>query len=253
MFVLFMFFSAWPHLHADLHSRWFYMTAGVKICDHLRYKLTGSSHVFFSQENKSCTWSICAEVRAIFIPIFTTVHLKTKMLYTIHIHNTDTGKYKTHNTQADSVVSGTNTFINFWLWYMVTCGKRHNSYYADPPPPRTAHLVMFKISIHLHRSGPEKLNPRRNGRKLNSLPSWSNLNCLFFKNPQILRTISSGYEVIHIPAPFPVWGFIMSMVIVISFAHECKTASNDYAPELLTRIVQSPTKQNDKIWLTRND
>ena len=42
-------------------------------------------------------------------------------------------------------------------------------------------------------------------------------------------------------------GFIMTMVIDISFAHERKTVPNDYAPELLTRIVQSPTKLNDKM------
>ena len=125
-----------------------------------------------------------------------------------------------------------------------------------------AHLVMFKISIHLHRSGPEKLTRRCNGRKLNcmpqwqklnSLPPWSNLNWLFFQNPHILRTISSGDDVIHTPAPFPVWGFIMTIVIVIFFARERKTAPNDTALELLTRIVQSPTKLNDKIQLTKND
>ena len=38
----------------------------------------------------------------------------------------------------------------------------------------------------------------------------------------------------------------MTMVIVISFARVRKTAPNDYAPELLNRIVQSPTKLNDK-------
>ena len=35
------------------------------------------------------------------------------------------------------------------------------------------------------------------------------------------------------------------MVIVISFARERKTVPYDYAPELLTRIVQSPTELND--------
>ena len=53
-----------------------------------------------------------------------------------------------------------------------------------------------------------------------------------FQNPQILRTISSGHDVIETPAPFPVWGFIMTIVIVISFATEYKTASDDSAPEL---------------------
>ena len=94
-------------------------------------------------------------------------------------------------------------------------------------------------------------NSTCNGRKpnshLNGLTSTDS-----FQNPQILRTISSGHDIIHTPAPFPFWGFIITMVIVISFAYERKTAANNYAPELLTRIVQSPTKLNDKIQLTKN-
>ena len=39
----------------------------------------------------------------------------------------------------------------------------------------------------------------------------------------------------------------MTMVIGISFARERKTVPNDSAPELLTWIVQNPTKLNDKI------
>ena len=54
---------------------------------------------------------------------------------------------------------------------------------------------------------------------------------LVFQNPQILRTISSEHDVIHTPAPFPVWGFIMTIVIDISFARERKTALTDSAPE----------------------
>ena len=60
-----------------------------------------------------------------------------------------------------------------------------------------------------------------------STPNW-----LFCQNPQILRTISSGHDFIHTPASFPVWGFIMTMVIVISFAWDRKTAPNNYTPEL---------------------
>ena len=66
-----------------------------------------------------------------------------------------------------------------------------------------------------------------------------------FKNLQILRTIASGHDVIHTPASFFIWVF-MTIVIAISFAHERKLY-----PMLCTwtksRIVQSPTKVNDKI------
>ena len=48
-------------------------------------------------------------------------------------------------------------------------------------------------------------------------------------------------------SPISFLGFIITMVIVISFVPERKTVPNDYAPELLTRIVQSRTKENDKI------
>ena len=34
-----------------------------------------------------------------------------------------------------------------------------------------------------------------------------------FQNPQILRTNSSGHDIIHTPTPFPAWGFIMTRVI----------------------------------------
>ena len=45
-----------------LHFPWFYVTVGVKIRDHFQYKLAGGSHVFSSQENESCTWSISADI-----------------------------------------------------------------------------------------------------------------------------------------------------------------------------------------------
>ena len=47
-------------------------------------------------------------------------------------------------------------------------------------------------------------------------------------------------------SPISCQGFIMTMVIVIFFVDKHKTVPNDYVPELLTRIVQSPTKLNDK-------
>ena len=104
-----------------------------------------------------------------------------------------------------------------------TRGERHNSYNANHPQ-RVAYLVTFKISIHLRRSGPEKLKRHRNGRKLNSLLQWQELSCLapwsnlnsqltIFQNPQILRTISFGHDVIHTSASFPVRKKITIVII----------------------------------------
>ena len=124
-------------------------------------------------------------------------------------------EYNTYaNTQANTnagglCCSGTNGLLISWLRPIATRGERHNSFYVNHYI-RAAHLVMFKISIHLHRSRPEKLNCHRNGRKLNSLPPWSNLNSqlTLFQNPQIFRTISSGHDIIHTPSPFSVRGLL---------------------------------------------
>ena len=59
--------------------------------------------------------------------------------------------------------------------------------------------------------------------------------------------VSISYNDNHYTTGTSCQGFIMTMVIVISFAHKHKTAPNDYAPEPLYWIVQSPTKLNDKI------
>ena len=48
--LFFMFFSVCPHLYVRLHSPWFYVTASMKISDHLQYELAQGSHVFSSQK-----------------------------------------------------------------------------------------------------------------------------------------------------------------------------------------------------------
>ena len=73
---------------------------------------------------------------------------------------------------------------------------------------RAVHIVMFKISVcrDLQHS-----TSNLNGRKPNSLFQWSdtqqhlstvNIQLTSFEHPRILRPISSGHDVIHIPAPF---------------------------------------------------
>ena len=69
------------------------------------------------------------------------------------------------------------------------------------PYPHTCCLAVFKISIHLHRLRSEKLNCYLQW-------STSTLFFFFFFKILILWTISSGYDVIHTSAPFPVWRFM---------------------------------------------
>ena len=71
-----MFFSACPHLHVVLHSPWFYVTAGVKMCDYLQYKLTQGCHFFFLVKETGLAHGAYELMFAqIFFPIFTTVSL----------------------------------------------------------------------------------------------------------------------------------------------------------------------------------
>ena len=64
---------------------------------------------------------------------------------------------------ADTFVSDTNRFINFWLRSVATRGetqflKVYVNHTMQTPQQREAHLVMFKIAIHLLRLRSKKLN-----------------------------------------------------------------------------------------------
>ena len=88
--------------------------------------------------------------------------------------------------------------------------------------------MVLKISV-----GRDPKNPTTSFNDQNSaLASIVQSQLMSFQNPQILKTILFGHDVIHTPAPFRVWGFIMTVVIVISFAHEHKTVLYDFAFEL---------------------
>ena len=139
-----------------------------------------------------------------------------------HLQMQNTGKYK---RQRDSVFSGTNGLLISRLRFFNT--RRETQFlkaYANHtiwPHPNAWRILwcLRSLSVEIRKT---KLPFKRS--KSNSLPQWQKLNsnwCLF-QNQQILRTISYGHDVIHTPDPFPVWGFIMTMVIVISFALERK-------------------------------
>ena len=147
--------------------------------------------------------------------------------------------------QADSFISDTNGFINFWLQSMVTRGERHNSYkpmltILSWPHPNARRILWCLRSQFISASrDPKNSTARLNGIKL-ICPSTVESQLLFFQNPQILRTISSGSDVFHTPAPFPVWGLLWQTMIVISFPCGRKTAPSDYAPGLRSKFKALP-------------
>ena len=117
-------------------------------------------------------------------------------------------KHRQIQMLVDFVVSRTNGFIyNFLLRFFDIRRKtqflkvlaNHTlltilSYY----PQRATYLVVFKISTYPRRSRHKKLNHRRNGRKVNSIPQrqelisllpWSNLN---FSTASFSKSSNSG-------------------------------------------------------------
>ena len=93
-------------------------------------------------------------------------------------------------TQFLKVYANHTNWPHFNAWHILWC-------------LRSLSVEIWKTQLHLQR-------PK------------SNSQLTLFQNPQILRTISSGHDIIHTPAPFSVWGVIMTMVIIISFARKRK-------------------------------
>ena len=136
---------------------------------------------------------------------------------------------------------------------------RHNYYYADHtiwPHKRAAHPVMFKFSVCRYPKNPTTSSVVKIELSTpNSMAGTQLSACMV----QIQSTTAVFFKILKFSAHlFWPWhyqhssliscqGFIMKMVIVLSFAQERKTVPNGYTPGLITRTVQSPFKLNDKI------
>ena len=96
------------------------------------------------------------------------------MLYTTRIYMQNTGKYNTGRLCS----SGMNTSCSFWLRFFdmrreTQFLKGFRNHTMLTPPHNARHISWcFRSQFHLRWSGPQKLNRRRNGRKLNTLPKW---------------------------------------------------------------------------------
>ena len=172
------------------------------------------------------------------------------------------------NTQATPLFRY-KPFINFWLWFFDT--RRETQFLKVPtacsdPNFSTSWSELNFSTVCINGRQPNCLSTwaNVNFQTLNSMaensvlyaimaetklsPTWPPVNSqlTLFQNLQILGTIASEHDVIHTPNHISYLGFIMTIVIVISFACKCK-------PYLIlctwtkSRIVQSPTKLNDNI------
>ena len=172
--------------------------------------------------------------------------------------------------------SGTNGFINFWFRFFDM--RRETQFlkvfrdHTMPPTPPTFGTSRGVLDLNSFSASKDPKNSTvcLIGRKLNSMAENSilcsngrnSIVCLHgpIKNPQLTwflkssnsEPISSEHDVIHTPAPFPVWDLLWQWWL----SYSLRTSVNCtqwYALELLTRIVQSPTKLNDEILLMKND
>ena len=126
-------------------------------------------------------------------------------------------------------------------------------YFADPTNAQRIPLCLRSLSVEIRKSKQHlstvktQISPQ--WQKVNFSTQWplpQSCNSLFFK---ILKFSGPSLRAWPYPhsSPISFLRFIMTMLIAKSFAPVRKTVLIDYAPELLTRFVQSPTKLNDKI------
>ena len=158
-------------------------------------------------------------------------------------------------------------FINFWLRFFDTRKEtilKSLSYHTTLTTPKcSAHLVVQSQFLNT-MVGPQLLNiivgpnfwPSWSNPNFNWLPQWqtsqlsayivqNQLPILFFKIFQFSGPSLPGMTSFTLQLIFYL-GFIRTIVIVISFAHECKLYLM-LCTWSKRRIDQSPTKLNNKI------
>ena len=139
-----------------------------------------------------------------------------------------------YNTRADSVVQ-VRTVLLTSDFGSSTQGERHSILTMLTPSQRTAHLVVFKISVG---RDPKNLTVAATVENSTLCPNGRN-SIVYLHGPMsTFKSLSKSPN--YQDHFFPAWhhphsrlisclGFIMTRVIVVSFAHERKTLPNDYA------------------------
>ena len=112
------------------------------------------------------------------------------------------------------------------------CSNGRNSTIVFHGPTSKSHLPGRTPTSHHHGRTPTSTVCHW-GRQLNCLPTSSKVNSqmTLFQNLQILRTIASGHDVIHIPARFRILVFLWQLWL----SYPLRSSVNYtqcYAPEL---------------------
>ena len=154
------------------------------------------------------------------------------------------------NTQykytGDSVIE-VRKFINFWTFFDT---RRKRQFL------KVFRIILYKQNSQLPGRTPTSQHHDRtptstvglNGRERNCLLQGPMLTfqLTLFQNLQILTTIASGQDVIHTPAPFPIGGLLWQLWLSYPLRASVN-CTQCLCAWTKSRIVQSPTKVNDKI------
>ena len=156
-------------------------------------------------------WKIKKRMRVVFMSNFTMY--KIDLLYS---HNDNTSRNRRMQIQVGSVVQVRTVykFLTSVLRHEERDKSLSQSYYANNTPnvqhiprsPRSQFIPAGRgiknSTVCLNGRNPNYTTP---WSELKFLTPWSELNWIFFKNPPNTQPISSGHDIIHTPAPFPVW------------------------------------------------
>ena len=127
---------------------------------------------------------------------------------------------QTHlQTQVDSVVSGTNGFINFLISFHGNT-RWETQFLLCWPHPYAQRILwcLRSLSVEIWKT----FNGQNPTHSLNGPISTDIFSKFSNSQDQLFRVWRHPHS-----SPISCLGFIWQMVIFISFAHECKTATND--------------------------
>ena len=136
--------------------------------------------------------------------------------------------------KADSIVSDTNGYINFWLRSFDTrreiqfLNGHANHTILAAPHARCISWCLKSLPVGIGKTQPHA--------------STVENSTISLQNPQILRTISSWHDLIHTPTHFLSGVLLLQILIVISFPCGRKTVPSDYAPRLRDPSSLKPYK-----------
>ena len=158
------------------------------------------------------------------------LHFWLHFYFIYHIHPCKIYRCREIRNTDDSPLFRYETFINF-LTLVFRYEEKHNFYYAD--------CTIWPNKRATHPVAPCWTGPTQRRISTNSFSKYPNS-----------QPIAFGHDVIHTPVSFPIWGFYYDIYYDMWLSYPLRASMNCtqcVCTCTKSRIVQSPTKPNDKI------